>query len=214
MASHIVRQGECLSTIARDHGFADWHTIYNHADNADLRKKRPNPHVLHPGDEVFIPDKQPKKVSCATGAKHVFVLKQPKRTVRLHLHDENRQPLASTPFELSFGDEKVKGTTDGEGKLEAKVPINASTADLKVGNYHWPLQIGDLNPIDDTPDEGVSGIQARLRNLGYNIGEIDGKIGPRTTAAIRMFQLDHPPLKVDGVCGPQTRAKLMQKHAC
>jgi N-acetylmuramoyl-L-alanine amidase len=85
---------------------------------------------------------------------------------------------------------------------------------LRVGEHVWPLRIGHLNPMDETPDEGVSGIQARLRNLGYDVGPIDHRLGRRTRAAIRAFQRDNPPLVVDGICGPKTRAKLIEKHGC
>ena len=78
--------------------------------------------------------------------------------------------------------------------------------------YEWKLNIGDLNPVADTRDEGMSGIQMRLRNLGFDPGPIDGIVGPRTTAAIRAFQKKHPPLDVDGVCGPETTARLLQEH--
>jgi len=43
----------------------------------------------------------------------------------------------------------------------------------------------------------VAQIQAELSRLGYGIGGIDGKPGPRTAAAIRKFQKDHD-LKTDG----------------
>ena len=57
MQQHMVKEGECLDSIALDHGFADWRTIYDHPKNTDLRSKRPDPNVIHPGDKLFIPDK-------------------------------------------------------------------------------------------------------------------------------------------------------------
>ncbi|MCS6863044.1 MAG: peptidoglycan-binding protein, partial [Abditibacteriales bacterium] len=95
-----------------------------------------------------------------------------------------------------------------------KIPIEAESGTLRIQNYVWPLLIGHLNPMENTPDNGVSGYQARLRNLGYNPGPIDGICGPRTRAAVRAFQRDNPPLEVDGIVGPKTRAKLLQKCGC
>jgi murein L,D-transpeptidase YcbB/YkuD len=46
-------------------------------------------------------------------------------------------------------------------------------------------------------------IQTALKNAGYYIGDIDGKIGPKTREAIMEFQKDHG-LKVDGVVGRNT----------
>lgn len=50
-------------------------------------------------------------------------------------------------------------------------------------------------------------IQIALKNVGYYDGKIDGKIGPRSRAAIKQFQKDMG-LKVDGVAGRQTKEKL------
>jgi len=53
----------------------------------------------------------------------------------------------------------------------------------------------------------VMKIQRDLKNAGYDPGPIDGKMGPKTKAAVEAFQKDNS-LKVDGVVGPQTWAKL------
>ena len=50
-------------------------------------------------------------------------------------------------------------------------------------------------------------IQQALRNGGFYQGLIDGKIGPKTREAIRQFQRVNG-LKVDGVAGPNTWARL------
>jgi peptidoglycan hydrolase-like protein with peptidoglycan-binding domain len=53
----------------------------------------------------------------------------------------------------------------------------------------------------------VQNLQRQLNALGCNAGTIDGKLGPRTTAAIRWFQTAAK-LQVDGIVGPQTSAAL------
>lgn len=60
---------------------------------------------------------------------------------------------------------------------------------------------------------GVSAatVQRALKNAGFNPGKIDGKVGERTLAAIRMFQRKEG-LKVDGIVGRATWARL-QPHA-
>ena len=55
----------------------------------------------------------------------------------------------------------------------------------------------------------VQTIQRQLNALGCNAGNIDGKLGPRTTAAIRWFQTAAA-LPVDGIVGPQTGPVLTQ----
>ncbi len=63
---HVVQQGECLSSITKCYGFADWRDIYNRPQNAPFRAKRPNPNIIYPKDEVFIPDKRDAARVCAT----------------------------------------------------------------------------------------------------------------------------------------------------
>jgi peptidoglycan hydrolase-like protein with peptidoglycan-binding domain len=50
-------------------------------------------------------------------------------------------------------------------------------------------------------------IQRDLKLAGYDPGPIDGKMGPKTRTAIKAFQKDNH-LKVDGIVGPKTWAKL------
>ena len=73
--NHQVKQGDCISSIAFENGFFP-DTIWNHPSNAELKKKREDPHVLLPGDMVFIPDKRPKEVSEPTNQVHKFCWSQ------------------------------------------------------------------------------------------------------------------------------------------
>lgn len=52
---YTVKPGDTLSAIASKHGMK-WQDIYNHPSNADFRRKRPNPNLIHPGDVIMIPD--------------------------------------------------------------------------------------------------------------------------------------------------------------
>ncbi|EYF02879.1 LysM peptidoglycan-binding domain-containing protein [Chondromyces apiculatus] len=72
---HVVQPGESLSSIAKQHGFADWRALYDHPANVKLRSARPNPDLIHPGDKVFIPDKKPSALTAATDKSHTFKVK-------------------------------------------------------------------------------------------------------------------------------------------
>jgi len=52
-------------------------------------------------------------------------------------------------------------------------------------------------------------IQIALANAGYYYGNIDGKLGAKSTAAIKEFQRDNN-LKGDGIVGAQTWDKLSE----
>ena len=58
---HTVVQGEYLSGIAKKYGFSSHKKIWDHAQNAELKKQRQNPNVIFPGDQLFIPDKRIRK---------------------------------------------------------------------------------------------------------------------------------------------------------
>jgi hypothetical protein len=221
-----VQQGENLTLIALRFGFGSHSPIYHHPRNADFKRKRPNPDLLHPGDRIFIPPLGLKEESCATDARHTFVVMIPKKMLRINVEGPDGKPLANVPYELTLRpwprvtnrDQGnpwglvLTGTTDSNGLIEHQVSINAARANLKVGPITRDVDIGYLNPLEGTPDDGVSGIQARLQNLGFHPGPIDGIPGPKTAAAIRDFQRKHPPLKIDGVCGPKTLARLKLAH--
>ena len=56
-------------------------------------------------------------------------------------------------------------------------------------------------------DDAVVGIQARLKQLGYYDGTVDGQMGSQTAAAIRRFQIAEK-LKVTGQLDQKTLKRL------
>ena len=213
MPRHTVKQGECLMGIALRHGFQDWKRIYEHPENAALRRKRPHPHILHPGDDLFIPEREVKELGASTGKAHVFKMKQPVRELCLTLKDAAGRPLVNEPYTLEFGSELIEGATDGEGLLQEVLPLREDSARLTVNERTYELRLATLNPVDDTQDQGVSGVQARLRNLGFEPGPADGVLNERTRQALCAFEASHG-LPVTGEPTGRTLEKLKQLHGC
>jgi hypothetical protein len=58
--------------------------------------------------------------------------------------------------------------------------------------------------------KAVRELQLRLRRLGHRPGPIDGLFGPLTEASVERFQRAHG-LRVDGVVGARTRARLLAR---
>src|SRR5882672_4091904 len=115
---HEVQQQECLSSIAKKYGFVSWRTIYDHPRNADFRRKRPNPNHLYPGDEIFIPDRELKRLDRATEQRHRFVLKTRTTLLRIVVEDENGRALEHKKYKLIVNDKTYKGETESCGLIE------------------------------------------------------------------------------------------------
>ena len=60
--------------------------------------------------------------------------------------------------------------------------------------------------------DAVTKMQARLQELGYYTGTVDGQFGPGTRTAVIMFQQQHA-LEADGIVGPDTSALLYSADA-
>jgi localization factor PodJL len=85
---------------------------------------------------------------------------------------------------------------------------NVVTAD----NANWlapglaPQQMAEATPVA-APQDIIGKAQNLLDKLGYNIGQLDGKAGGRTTNAVRLFQLQQG-LKVTGQITPDLIAAM------
>jgi hypothetical protein len=203
---YTVKQGDCISSIAFKYGFFP-DTIWNDSKNSDLKQRRNDPNVLFPGDEVWIREKEHKEESCATEKRHRFKRKGVPEflIVQLKIDDE---PIANEPYVLEIDGALSEGRTDGDGKVEITIPPNANKGKitLRESGDEYELELGCLDPITE-----ISGVQARLRNLGFECGPIDGKLGSKTQSALREFQ-KHNKLDATGDLDDETRQKLKESH--
>jgi hypothetical protein len=209
MIEHEVRQGDCLNSIAKEYGFL-WSTIWNYGPNATLKQKRKDPNILLPGDVVAIPDPDPKSESGGTEQVHSFKLKDDRCRFRVRLLI-NDKPRAKVQYQLEIDGKRIKGQTDADGCLEELIAPDARDGSLilPATNEKYSLALGHMDPITH-----IGGIQKRLQNLGFYIGETaDGIMGPKTASGVRAFQHKYG-LKVDGLPGPKTQAKLKEVYGC
>jgi hypothetical protein len=54
-STYTVRSGDTLTKIAQQNGYPSWKTIYYAIENGDFRRKRPNPNLIFPGDQIVLP---------------------------------------------------------------------------------------------------------------------------------------------------------------
>lgn len=195
---HKVKQGECITSIADKYGLF-WETVWNHAENSELKQQRKDPNVLQAGDIVHIPDKELKEEDCAAEQRHRFRKKGIPAMLKVRIMADN-EPLSDKPYTLYIDDRLIKeGTTDSEGFVEAPIPPNAREGTIRVvdgeNRLIFPVSLGTVNPIDT--DEGVAG---RLHDLGYPADE-------DIRGSIQSFQEDND-LEPTGEMNDETREKL------
>src|SRR2546423_13153193 len=126
-----VKQGDCVSSIASDHGFFP-DTIWNHADNAELKRKRKDPNVLMTGDVLTIPDKEIKEASKPTEQEHKFRKKGVPEKLRLVIRNEDDQPRANLKYTLIIDGASFQGVTGGDGSIQQNIPPDAEEAQLTL----------------------------------------------------------------------------------
>lgn len=211
---HLVRPGECISSIASQYGFFP-DTIWDHADNTTLKNERGDGERLVSGDIVVVPDKVKREETGATGEKHRFRRKGVPSRLRLRvLYLE--EPRASAPFRVEIHGRTVEGETDADGYLEFPIQPSDKRAHLTVGNaddqdddvvQEYDLQLGHLEPIDT-----LAGVQSRLSNLGYHCDRELGEMNDETHEAIRLFQEANELETIDGEINDETRDAIAALH--
>jgi hypothetical protein len=183
---HIVKKNECIASIAEQYGL-HWQTIWNYPDNAELKKKRKDPNVLMEGDQVVVPEKKPREETASTDSLHRFVCKGVPSRFRMRLLATGK-PRAGLKFSCTIDGQSISGKTDSNGYIDIPIPPAAQTGKLKVFDEGtvtvYELNFGELNPVNE-----VSGIQQRLRNLGYGC-EITGEMDEATQQALQEFKND------------------------
>lgn len=216
MIDYIVVKGDCLSSIAHKFNLPSWKTIYNHPDNAEFKKKRPNPNLIYPGDALKIPQ-EPKGVDVATGQKHRFKTKVDSVKLVLRLKDDEDNALSNKKFKLVVGEFVKEGQTNGDGEVSENIPPEETGGTISLWldgddkpELIMPLEIGALDPI-----ETLSGVKARLANLGYNPGPVDeDDTNEQYKESVRQFKVKNAIDPPDESMDDSTRNAIKDKYGC
>jgi peptidoglycan hydrolase-like protein with peptidoglycan-binding domain len=119
--------------------------------------------------------------------------------------------LANQDYVISFDGGERSGTTDDGGVLREGLPEAIEEATLSVAGQTLTLLLDTLDPLED--ESGVEAAQARLQNLGYELGNVDGDLAEKTRGALETFQADQG-IGVTGVLDGPTRERLTLAHGC
>jgi lysozyme len=113
-------------------------------------------------------------------------------TVARDINDDEMQAAADA-FLMWDHPPELKGRREGE-RAQFLRPDSGAPADASV-NPQWPRG-------------SIGWVQTKLNAAGANPQlDVDGDLGPATSAAIKTFQTSHG-LVADGIAGPQTLAAL------
>ncbi len=100
----------------------------------------------------------------------------------------------------------IQGTTAEDGRVRVRLPPG-ETANLTImGSIYQVSARFEIEPFNQT-----QGVQRRLNMLGFNVGPVNGVIGPSTEYAVLNFQADNAPLRVDGLPEPSTQQAIRDK---
>ena len=238
---YVVRQGDCIDSIAYDHGFF-WQTLWNHPENAELKRKRKDPNILKEGDVVYIPDLRAKQESASTEQKHRFVRKAVPAKLRLRFMkpkeptepqedsggtpagdessyedpevEENPvefEPRADAPYLLVIGAVTKTGNLDGDGRVEVTIPPSAREGRLILHPGTGDELVVPLDLGAMDPADEISGVRRRLRNLGFACTAEGDDMTGDLEAALREFQKQNG-LEATGAADQATADKLKELH--
>lgn len=117
--------------------------------------------------------------------------------------------LWSVVFLIGCGQPPKAQNTAQNEVVVASTPITAPTAPAEPLPKPTELTPSKRSWIG-TPIERIArnkAIQLALKNANFYLGEIDGKIGPRTKEAVKKFQTSKN-LTADGIVGAKTWTEL------
>lgn len=207
MPYHVVQQGETLGSIAHRCGVTP-ESVWDASENAELRELRGEGNILRPGDVLFVEEGEPPLIeSLDVGGSNRFKAQIPMHWINLNF-DHNGEPVANESYELVAEGQRLEGTSDGQGRVRLSLRVTSRRARLTFPGRRlsYQLDVGGLDPIEE-----MTGVQTRLRQLGFFGGEIDGRESRELTQSLLRFQQMHG-LTESGQADAETRARLQEEH--
>ncbi|MEZ4324197.1 MAG: peptidoglycan-binding domain-containing protein [Polyangiales bacterium] len=193
---HTIRQGQDMQSIAWAYGRTDWRAIWEDSNNDELREACPEPMVLMPGEQVYVPEADDnQRESLPMGQRHEVVIEVPKTRFYACIQYDG-VALANATVSIESGDVMMELTADGSGIVDQELPallrdvtvrVTPAASSITDGVPRaivYTVSLGTLNPASN-----VTGAKQRLRNLGFYRGAIDASLGPDFGAAVALFQL-------------------------
>jgi hypothetical protein len=206
---HVVSQGDSTTSLAYQNGLF-WESVWKHAKNSELRSKRARPNVLMPGDELFIPEISNRDEDVGTEKRHRFKRKGVPEKLNVRVCDFKGRPYANKPYLLEVDGLFSRGQLDPDGFVRVWIAPGAKSGTLRVGERgelaRVSLNLGHMDPVTE-----LTGVQARLKNLGFYRGPVDGAESDNLRRAVGAFRTKHG-LSDEGGIDDALRSKLVEIH--
>lgn len=127
------------------------------------------------------------------------------RWLNLELLDSTGTPFRQRDFTLHWDGGSTQGKTTAEGLISVEIPAGITRGTLQIAWRAFTLDFA-LPPAHE-----VAGAQARLNQLNFPTGPVDGVLGPKTGDALRRFQQAWG-LAVTGALDEATAKRLVEEH--
>jgi hypothetical protein len=201
-----ANEGDSVESIAFAHGHF-WQTVWDYPANAQLKAVRKEPNILEEDDLVMVPDLREKHVDEPVDHRYRFKRNGVPSMLRVRMMDWD-EPRVGLAYKVTVKDRVTTGTTDGGGWVRCYLLPDATGGVLKFPGTgeSYEFSIGDVRPYTS-----IRGAQARLNNLGFYPGPMDGEESPEFDASLRMFQRARG-LAETGKLDTATMEKLKDEH--
>ena len=147
---YTVASGDNFTLIARRFGFRNYQAIYDHELNSEFKKLRPDPNLIHPGDEIVIPNKVMKTIPAKEGELQVFRVVKEK-----DIPPSVGQQIGVLPVRYAFSD-KIAESLDEQRQQLDSTGTNLESGLMSSGMRDYTLrQLRDgwLYVYNDTKSE-------------------------------------------------------------
>jgi hypothetical protein len=205
-----VKKGEWIGGIVAKAGHKSWKEVWNHSRNARLRKKR-DPNLLVKGDFLYIPKVESKEESESSDTRYRHKVEREQDELILCFKEVGAyiKLFGAIAYKIKVGKNELEGEIKSEGQ-KVKIPLGLAVEEgaLWIEGVEYKLDIGGLDPV-----WRLSGVQARINNLGWDTGKVDNIMGPLTRRGVRDFEAYYK-IKVDGKVDSTTRNKVKEVYGC
>ena len=177
--AYQVKKQDSLWNIVKANGFPpnDWKKVYDAPYNARLKKERPDPNVIFPGDVVYLPKYKPgdaaevaKKIDSAITKLQEVKKRRGQLGVSVQRFLKSQEPglkqIETLKKEVATLEDRIDQVVDACGEWECSVGATPVVADLEAQAKKLRAEIAQIKEKTSWDQGVVERITRRLEELG------------------------------------------------